>query len=170
MAIKKILVVGAPVLSQQSIEVEKIDSETLELIKDMADTMYNAPGVGLAAPQIGSSKKIIVFDVSVDDKDSKVKGLQVIINPCITKKTGKVVFRESCLSVPEFEQEVERGEIVEVQGLDCEGKEIKLTLDGLASIVVQHEIDHLEGVLICDRASRLKKKMYLEKLKKIREL
>lgn len=147
MAKLKILVAGDPLLRQRSEEVKRIDKKLHRLLKDMADTMYAADGVGLAAPQIGQLKRMVVIDVG--------EGLMELINPVITKKEGSVVGGEGCLSVPDYEGEVERAEYVECEFTDRSGKRLLVQAHGLLAIAIQHELDHLDGVLFIDRAQSI---------------
>ena len=135
MAKLKILTAGDPVLRQTAAEVTKIDKKLIKLLKDMAETMYAADGVGLAAPQIGVSKRIVVIDVG--------DGIIEMINPVIVNKEGSVVGGEGCLSVPEYEGEVERAEKVECEFTDRSGKRYLIETNGLLAIAIQHELDHL---------------------------
>ena len=147
MAKLKILTAGDPVLRQTAAEVTKIDKKLIKLLKDMAETMYAADGVGLAAPQIGVSKRIVVIDVG--------DGIIEMINPVIVNKEGSVVGGEGCLSVPEYEGEVERAEKVECDFTDRSGKRYLIETDGLLAIAIQHELDHLDGVLFIDKAQSI---------------
>lgn len=147
MAKLNIVVAGNPVLRQKAEPVKKIDKKLQKLLKDMAETMYDANGVGLAAPQIGVSKRIVVIDVG--------EGLIELINPEIVKKEGLVVGGEGCLSVPDYEGEVERAEYVECEFTDRKGQRMLLSADGLLAIAVQHELDHLDGVLFIDKAKSI---------------
>lgn len=147
MAKLNIVVAGNPVLRQKAEPVKKIDKKLQKLLKDMAETMYDANGVGLAAPQIGVSKRIVVIDVG--------EGLIELINPEIIKKEGLVVGGEGCLSVPDYEGEVERAEYVECEFTDRKGQRMLLSADGLLAIAVQHELDHLDGVLFIDKAKSI---------------
>lgn len=147
MAKLDIVVAGDPVLRQKAEPVKKIDKKLQKLLKDMAETMYGANGVGLAAPQIGVSKRIVVIDVG--------EGLIEMINPEIVKREGLVVGGEGCLSVPDYEGEVERSEYVECEFTDRKGQRMILSADGLLAIAVQHELDHLDGVLFIDRAKSI---------------
>lgn len=156
MAKLKILTAGDPVLRQTAAEVTKIDKKLIKLLKDMAETMYAADGVGLAAPQIGVSKRIVVIDVG--------DGLIEMINPVIVKKEGSVVGGEGCLSVPEYEGEVERAEKVECEFTDRSGKRYLIETNGLLAIAIQHELDHLDGVLFIDKAQTIMPKQKKEKL------
>ena len=156
MAKLKILTAGDPVLRQTAAEVTKIDKKLIKLLKDMAETMYAADGVGLAAPQIGVSKRIVVIDVG--------DGIIEMINPVIVNKEGSVVGGEGCLSVPEYEGEVERAEKVECEFTDRSGKRYLIETDGLLAIAIQHELDQLDGVLFIDKAQSImpKKKEKLD--------
>lgn len=138
---------GDPILRQRSEEVKRIDKKLHRLLKDMADTMYAADGVGLAAPQIGQLKRMVVIDVG--------EGLMELINPVITKKEGSVVGGEGCLSVPDYEGEVERAEYVECEFTDRSGKRMLVQAHGLLAIAIQHELDHLDGVLFIDKAQSI---------------
>ncbi|MFA5097649.1 MAG: peptide deformylase [Candidatus Margulisiibacteriota bacterium] len=143
MAALKILTDGNPILRKKSRSVAKVLPETKKLIEDMEETMRLAPGVGLAAPQVGVSQRIIIADVG--------QGLVALINPKIQKKSGKCMFYEGCLSVPGIEGQVERSEKVLVKGLDKNGEPLCIDAEGYLAIVLQHEIDHLDGVLFVDR-------------------
>ncbi|MEZ4256763.1 MAG: peptide deformylase [Polyangiales bacterium] len=131
--------------------------ELQTLVDDMAETMYAAPGVGLAAPQIGVSKRIFIIDVSAGDDEPS--DLRVFINPEIVGMVGETSWDEGCLSFPGVREEVPRAETVTVRALDREGKPFELVAEGLLAIAVQHENDHLEGKLMIDRLSMLKKRM-----------
>ena len=147
MAKLKIVVAGDPVLRKIAAPVERIDKKLVRLLKDMTETMYAADGVGLAAPQVGVSKRVVVIDVG--------EGVYEMINPVIVKKEGSVVGGEGCLSVPDYEGEVERAEYVECEYTDRTGERMLLQTDGLLAIAVQHELDHLEGVLFIDKAQTI---------------
>ena len=147
MAKLDIIVAGNPVLRLKAKEVERIDKKTVRLLNDMAETMYAADGVGLAAPQVGVSRRIVVIDVG--------EGLIELINPVITKREGSVVGGEGCLSVPNFEGEVERAEYIECEFCDRTGTRTKRASDGILAIAVQHELDHLDGILFIDKATVL---------------
>ncbi len=152
------------VLRQQSKEITEINGALQRLIDDMSETMYAAPGIGLAAPQVGRLHRLIVFDVA--HRDGGARDLKVIINPCITETEGELTHEEGCLSVADFSAEVRRHARVTVKGLDRKGKPIAITGEGLLAVVLQHEVDHLDGVLFIDRISRLKRSIYLRRLKK----
>lgn len=163
MAILEILKYPNPLLRKKCEKVDHIDSDTQRLINDMIDTMYDANGIGLAASQVGVLSRIIVVDVSPIDQE---KDLLTIINPEIVSEEGEIEHEEGCLSLPEFRENVKRRKKVKVIGISPEGKEIMLDADGILAIALQHEIDHLNGVLLLDRVSRLKREIYKNKLKK----
>ncbi|NLM53029.1 MAG: peptide deformylase [Firmicutes bacterium] len=149
MAIRKIRKNQDPVLREKAKAIKKITPPILKLLDDMAETMYAANGVGLAAPQIGISKRLVVIDVQDEN------GLLKLINPVITDKKGAEVAIEGCLSFPGLAGEVERAEEVIVKALDPEGKELVIAATGLLARALQHEIDHLDGILFLDRALRI---------------
>ena len=144
--------------------VEEVNASILALVADMAETMYAAPGLGLAANQVGELQRLIVFDVS--HKEGRPRKLQVVLNPCVVAGEGEIVHEEGCLSVADFAAEVRRHARVQIKGLDREGKPIEITGEGLLAVVLQHEIDHLNGILFIDHISRLKRGLYLRRLKK----
>lgn len=150
MAKLKIVIAGAPVLREVAQPVERIDKKLQRLLRDMAETMYAADGVGLAAPQVGVSKRVVVIDVG--------EGLYELINPEIVKREGKVLGSEGCLSVPDNEGEVERSEYVECEFTDKTGQRMLLSASGLLAICIQHELDHLDGILFIDKAKTISPK------------
>jgi peptide deformylase len=151
------------VLKQRAGEVTDINGDLQQLIDNMGTTMYHAPGLGLAANQVGDLRRVIVFDVTPQDGP---RDLQVIINPCITACEGDLVHNEGCLSVMDFSAEVRRSARLCVKGVDRHGKPITIEAEGLKAVVLQHEIDHLDGILFIDRISRLKRGLYVRRLKK----
>jgi len=159
MAILEIKEYGEPVLREKALPVKEITPEILNLIKDMAETMYVDSGVGLAAPQVGASKRIIIID-------GEEEGLIVLINPMIVKSEGEVVEEEGCLSVPGIYSQVKRSSKVTVKALNENGDLIELTKEGLTARALQHEIDHLDGILFVDRIGRMERQILLKKLKK----
>ena len=161
MAILEILQYPDPRLNKPAERVEKIDAATRKLIDDMAETMYAAPGVGLAASQVDVHKQIIVIDVSDDRSD-----LRVFINPEITRREGLTVNQEGCLSVPGIYDNVERAESVTVTALDRNGSRFTLNASGMLATCIQHEMDHLEGKVFVDLLSELKQNRVRAKLKK----
>jgi peptide deformylase len=164
MATRRILTYPDTVLREPAEPVTNIDGKIQAFIDDMADTMYQAPGIGLASNQVGEPCRIIVFDTSARDEPSD---LVVVINPEIIEVDGVVSSDEACLSVIDYSAEVKRAQRVTVHGLDREGNPITLTRDGLSAIVLQHEIDHLNGLLFIDHVSRLKRELYKRRLRKI---
>jgi len=159
MSVLEIKKYGDPVLREKALEVDEITPKINKLIDDMIETMYASLGAGLAAPQIGISKRIIIIDGEDD-------GLLVLINPVLIKKEGKVNEEEGCLSVPGIYSNVERYETVTVEGLDRNGEKIRIKKDGLMGKALQHEIDHLEGLLFIDRISKIKRQVLLKEYKK----
>jgi peptide deformylase len=164
MAIIPILKLPEAVLRQEAREITEINGKLQRLIDDMADTMYAAPGLGLAANQVGALQRLIVFDLS--HKEGRPRKLQAVLNPCIVAGEGEITHEEGCLSVPDFAAEVRRQGQVLVKGLDREGKPIEIIGEGLLAVVLQHEIDHLNGILFIDHLSRLKRGLYLRRLQK----
>ena len=147
MAVLDIKRAGNPVLKKVSEPVKRIDKKVKRILKDMTDTLYKSGnGIGLAAPQVGILQRIVVIDL----QDGK--GLLELINPVITKKEGSRIACEGCLSVPNFEGEVERAEYVECEYTDPHGKKQFIAADGLMAVCLQHEIDHLDGILFTDKA------------------
>jgi peptide deformylase len=169
MGLRPIVVVPDDTLNRKAEEVVNIDEHVVALAKDMAETMYKAPGVGLAANQVGELVRLIVLDVEyayAEPKD-KVKRPIYIINPRITHGEGELRAEEGCLSVPDFGVDVDRYERVQVQGVDLEGKPVSFDAEGLLARALQHEIDHINGTTILKHASLLKRNMYTRKLKKM---
>ena len=161
--IRPILSFPDPLLKQKSASVTIITDEVIQLARDMAETMYDAPGVGLAAPQIGVLQRVIVIDVAAKNE---LPQLITAINPVIIHSEGETFEEEGCLSVPDFSANVKRHERVVVKALTLEGQERIWHADGLLAIAFQHEIDHLEGMLFIDQLSPLKRQLFLKKVKK----
>lgn len=171
MTVLKLYEYPEPVLKKKAEKVTKVDADVQKLLDDMLETMYASAGVGLAAPQIGVSKRIVVIDVEQEDDDNGVKSGNplFLVNPeIIWRSEDKVCGEEGCLSVPKQRAEVERNAQVKVRYLDYNGNEQEILGDGLLAICLQHELDHLDGVLYIDRISRLKRQMLLKKLDKMR--
>ncbi len=164
MAVKRILTYPDTVLRERAEPVTNIDGKVQQLINDMAETMYHAPGVGLASNQVGEPCRIIVFDTSAKDEPND---LIVLINPEIVEASGVIVDEEGCLSVIDYKADVKRAACVTVKGVDREGNPVTLRREGLPAIVLQHEIDHLNGILFIDRISTLKRELYKRRLKKL---
>src|ERR1044072_7959635 len=151
MAVRDILILPDKRLRQLSKPVAKIDAGIRELVEDMFETMYDAPGIGLAAIQIGEPKRIVTMDLAKKDEPKRP---QVFINPeLVSKSDDKNVHEEGCLSIPEYYEEVERPAVVRVRYLDLDGKQHEVDADGLLATCIQHEIDHLDGVLLIDHIS-----------------
>ena len=164
MSVKKILTEPNKLLRQVSMPVEKVGDQERQLMDDMLDTMYSANGIGLAAIQIGVPKRIIVMDLS---KDENKKEPMYFVNPVIKNKNlERAKYEEGCLSVPNQFAEIERPNGCEVEYLDYNGKKKILKADGLLATCIQHEMDHLEGILFIDYLSKLKKSMIIKKLSK----
>lgn len=170
MALLEILTFPDPRLAKKAKPVEVVDAAVTQLIEDMFETMYEAEGVGLAAPQVGVGKRIIVVDCGAreGDEERPLSPIEpyAIVNPVVVEGEGKLTWEEGCLSVPGYTDEVERAAHVRVEGLDKHGEPISIEAEGLLAVCLQHEIDHLEGVLFVDRLSRLKSSMVKKKLKK----
>ena len=164
MAILEILKYPEPILSKVAEPVENLNGKTAALISDMLETMYAAPGVGLAAPQVGVSQRIVVLDV---DHENPGKQVYKLINPVITRAEGEIIWEEGCLSVVDYTAEVRRAAQVEVVAFDDREQPVKIEADGLLAVALQHEIDHLDGKLFIDRISRLKRDLYTRKRKKM---
>ncbi len=158
-----ILTYGHPTLRQAARAVATINGDLQQLIDDMVETMYAAPGVGLAANQVGSLQRVFVANPSEDHDPSK---LLVIINPELVASEGEIVAEEGCLSIPEFREEVPRAGRVLVRGLDRDGRPLEIEGEDLLARILQHELDHLNGVLFVDRLSPAKRDILLRKLKK----
>jgi peptide deformylase len=165
MAIREILVVPNPVLKQVSQPVERVDDELRALMDDMLETMYDAPGIGLAAIQIGVPKRVIVMDLgTAEDRQPRY-----FVNPEILWASEDTLpYEEGCLSIPEYFDEVDRPSRVKLRYLNYQGEQVEEDADGLFAVCIQHEMDHLEGVLFIDHLSRLKREQAVKKVKKLR--
>jgi peptide deformylase len=164
MTIKPLIILPDPLLRQVSKPIERVDSDLQRLVDDMLDTMYDAPGIGLAAVQIGVPRRMLVIDVAREGED---KQPLVFINPEIVASSDeRSVYEEGCLSIPDYYAEVERPATVSVKYLDRDGKEQTVEADSLLATCLQHEIDHLNGVLFIDHISRLKREMVVKKFTK----
>ena len=172
MTILKILTEPNKILREKSIKVENVDKDIQQLMDDMLETLYAAPGIGLAAIQVGVAKRVIVMDISRDrdkdrDGDREPKNPMYFVNPeIIWKSEDKFIYEEGCLSVPNQFAEIDRPKQCHVKYLDYNGQPQELKADGLLSTCIQHEIDHLEGILFIDYLSKLKKEMIIKKLSK----
>lgn len=164
MAVRTILHYPDPRLRQKTQVVTEVTPAIRQLVQDMAETMYAAPGVGLAAPQIGEPYRIFVIDVASDDEPSQ---LRTFINPEILERQGEVTWEEGCLSFPGVTEEIDRAAKVRVRALDENGQPFEIEAEGdLLAIAIQHEFDHLEGVLMIDRLGMLKKRLVDRKMRR----
>lgn len=163
MALREILIIGDPILTRKSEPVSEVTEEVVRLARDMVETLHAAPGVGLAAPQVGVSKRLIVVDVSVgEDKNA----LHILLNPEIIEKEGEVMGEEGCLSIPDIKEKVARPYRVVARGLDLAGKTVEVEGEDLLARALCHEIDHLDGILFVDKLSALKRTLIRKKLRK----
>jgi len=163
MAILEIVTYPHSTLTRRAEEVEKVDGNIRKLISDMVDTMYANGGVGLAAPQVGVSKRVIVVDVRPYDPSAS---LISIVNPEVVEEGEEVIHEEGCLSVPGCVEGIKRRKWIKVRGLNERGREIEVEGEGMLAIALQHEIDHLNGRVILDRMSRVKRSLYKKRLQK----
>ena len=164
MTILPIITIPDPILRKKALPVERVDDALRQVADDMLATMYDAPGIGLAAPQIGLSRRLVVLDTSGDEE---AKRPLVLINPQILKLGDeRRVYEEGCLSIPDVKIEIERPATLTVRFLDRDGKAQELTADGLLATAIQHEVDHLEGRLIIDFLSRLKRDIIVRRFRK----
>lgn len=166
MAILKILQFPDKRLATKCATVEHVDDKIRKLLDDMADTMYEAPGIGLAASQVGELVRAIVVDLGPDDDSGRRSRLYKIINPVIKEHDGTMDSEEGCLSIPGIRETIDRFATVVVEGIDENEKPVRIEADGLFAACLQHEIDHINGVLFIDRLSRLKRSAVVAKLKK----
>ncbi len=157
---------GDEVLHCRALPVKDINSALVELAGRMAFTMKSAPGVGLAAPQVGQSLRLIVIDPSAGENEKEMK---IFVNPRIIESEGEEMCEEGCLSVPGYTLAVNRSTAIMLEALDLEGREVRLELRDYPARIVQHEIDHLDGILIVDRASPLKRSLIRGEIKKMRK-
>ena len=161
---RKIVIEPDPILRKESAPIEKVDNDLRKLLDDMLETMYAAPGIGLAAVQVGILKRLIVIDIS---KDKEKKNPLFLINPEIVSKSKNTsMYEEGCLSLPGHFAEIERPSECQINFLDYNGKKKEITAKGLLSTCIQHEVDHLNGILFIDYLSKLKKDMIIKKLVK----
>ena len=156
---KRLTVVAKPI--------EEITDEIRQLAQDMCEVMYDEPGIGLAATQVGESVRLIVVDTEWKDENHERNPL-ILVNPELSEQDGEVLWKEGCLSVPDFEAEVKRAERVLLRALDPDGKEVEIRAEGLQAVCFQHEVDHRDGKLFIDRISKLKRSLY--KAKRVKQL
>lgn len=162
--LREILRYPDPRLKQSGAVVENINGDLVQLVDDMVLTMYDAPGVGLAAVQVGVPQRVIVIDVNHEEPG---KHLLKLVNPVITAREGEIIWEEGCLSVVDYTAEVKRSAKVEVKAWTPDEKEVALQAEDLLAVALQHELDHLDGRLFIDRISRLKRELYTRKVKKL---
>jgi peptide deformylase len=165
MALREVLKFPDPRLKNVSEPIVEVDDTLRELARDMIEVMYDEPGIGLAAPQVGASVRMFVIDTEWSD-DGAEKNALVVINPEIVAREGRITWEEGCLSVPDYSATVERDAKITLKGIDLDGKPIEEHAEGLRAVCIQHEIDHLDGILFIDRISRLKRSLYVKKRKK----
>jgi peptide deformylase len=163
MAVRTILHYPDPRLREKAKTVAEVTPEIRQLVEDMAETMYAAPGVGLAATQIGEPYRIFVIDTASDNEPSQ---LRVFINPEIVQKDGEVTWEEGCLSFPGVVEDIDRAATVRVRAMGVDGKVFEIDADELLAVAVQHELDHLDGVLMIDRMGALKKRLVDRKMRR----
>ena len=165
MALREIVKFPDSRLKQVAKPIIEVDEALRELARDMIDVMYDEPGIGLAAPQVGASIRMFVIDTEWSDDDVG-KNPTVVLNPEISDRDGKITWEEGCLSVPDFTANVDRDAQITLRGSDLDGNPIEETVEGLRAVCIQHEVDHLDGILFIDRISRLKRSLYVKKRKK----
>jgi len=165
MALREVLKFPDKRLRQLSKPIDEITDEIRTLARDMCDVMYDEPGIGLAAPQVGVPVRLIVVDTSWTQEDAERNPL-ILVNPEITERDGEITWTEGCLSVPDFEAEVERSASARLIARDLEGGTVVIDASEIQAVCFQHEIDHLDGVLFIDRISRLKRNLYANRRKK----
>jgi peptide deformylase len=165
MALREVLQFPDPRLKLVCEPVTEVTDLLRQLARDMCEVLYHELGVGLAAPQVGEDVRLIVVDTEWNEENGERNPL-ILFNPELTWKEGQIVWNEGCLSVPDFTANVERFERVAVRGCDSEGRQVVTEAEGLRAVCLQHEIDHLDGVLFIDRISRLKRSMYVTRRKK----
>ena len=165
MALREVLQFPDPRLKRISAPIESVTDELRELARDMCEVMYDEPGIGLAAPQVGEAVRLIVVDTEWTEEGNDRDPL-VVVNPELSDPEGKVVWNEGCLSVPDFQADVERAATITLRGTDLDGRPIEERATELRAVCFQHEVDHLDGTLFIDRISRLKRGMYAKKRRK----
>ena len=168
MAIREIVLMGDPVLRQEAEEVTAFDDDLRALVRDMYETMYHADGIGLAAPQIGIAKRVMVVDLRRADDEGDEPPKVALVNPSVVWSSDETYRQsEGCLSIPGLEEVVERPFAIRVEAVDVHGNEVIIEAEDLFGRALQHEIDHLDGILFLDRVTPLKRKMLLKKWKKL---
>jgi peptide deformylase len=165
MAVKPLIILPDPLLRRESRPVERVDAQLLAFAGDMLDTMYDAPGIGLAAIQVGEPLRLVVIDLA---KEGEPPAPQVFINPEIVAAGAQSnIHEEGCLSIPDYYADVERPDSVTVRYVDRDGRQQQVVADGLLATCLQHEIDHLNGILFIDHISKLKRDMVMRKFRKL---
>ncbi len=159
---RKIIIYPDPILRKRAKEIDEINDEIKKLADEMALLMYENKGIGLAAPQVGESVRLITVDIT----GSKRENLMVLVNPVIISREGEIEYEEGCLSLPGFRANIKRAQKIEVLAKDLLGKEKKILAEDVLSVCIQHEIDHLDGILLLDHVGRLKRQLYEKKVKK----
>jgi peptide deformylase len=167
MSILPILLFPDERLRQRSTEVEAVDDELRKLFDDMLETMYDAHGIGLAGPQVGVMKRVIVIHIPPERADDQELPVLKLVNPEIIERVGKTEGEEGCLSIPDVRENVQRAAEVTVRGTNENGEEVEFEATGLLAVCLQHEIDHLDGILFIDRLSRLKRELLKSRLKRL---
>ena len=165
MPLREVVQFPDPRLKLVSKPIETITDEIRALAADMIEVMYDEPGIGLAAPQVGVSLRLFVIDTEWSD-EAVGRNAMVVLNPEISEREGRISWDEGCLSVPDYNAMVERSAKITLRGIDLEGNPIVEQAEGLRAVCIQHEIDHLDGILFIDRISRLKRSLYVKKRKK----
>lgn len=165
MALRPVIQFPDPLLKRVSLPIREVTDEIRALAADMLEVMYDEPGIGLAAPQVGEAVRLIVLDTEWTEEDAPRSPL-VLVNPEIVLREGTITWSEGCLSVPDFTADVERSQRVVVRGLDLDGAPVVHEADELRAVCFQHEIDHLDGILFIDRISRLKRSLYVQRRRK----
>lgn len=160
LALRPVLKFPDPRLREVSQPIASVSDALRELVRDMCEVMYDEPGIGLAAPQVGERVRLIVVDTEWTQEGAERSPL-VLVNPVLSEHEGLILWKEGCLSVPDFEAEVERAERVLLRAQDLEGAEIAIRAEGLQAVCFQHEVDHLDGKLFIDRISQLKRSRYV---------
>jgi peptide deformylase len=179
MAIRKVVIWPHPILAAVAQPVKQVDARVKALVRDLFDTMYDANGVGLAAPQVGVGECVLVVDLNPRGRKKKrdmdelseqgFDGPRAFINPAIIHREGTLIWEEGCLSIPGINEEVERSEIITVRATDEHGEPFEKTISGLYAVAIQHELDHLQGKVFVDYVSRLKRELVKKKMNKIQK-
>ncbi len=167
MTLLQVLSYPDPFLKNKAIPVKTFDEDLKIFLNNMAETMYDSTGIGLAAMQVGSDKRMFVMDLGYDGEDDATKDPIFLINPVITEREGEQIMEEGCLSVPDYRADVSRAREITLEYQDSTGAFKKISATGLTSVCIQHEMDHLDGVLFIDHLSPLRRKMIQKKLKKL---